>query len=41
MPYFLSHPTAVEVAVRDGHAVLIRPRVSPRDLLDAQIAPRW
>jgi len=41
MPYFLSHPSAVEVAVRDGHAVLIRPRVSPRDLLDAQIAPRW
>ncbi len=41
MPFFLSHPTAVEVAVRGGHACLIRPRVSPRDLLDGQIAPRW
>ncbi len=41
MPFFLSHPTAVEVAVRDGHACLIRPRVSPRDFLDQQIAPRW
>jgi diaminopimelate decarboxylase len=41
MPYFLSHPTAAEVAVRGGHAHLIRPRVSPRELLDAQIAPRW
>jgi diaminopimelate decarboxylase len=41
MPFFLSHPTAAEVAVRAGHACLIRPRVSPRDLLDAQIAPRW
>lgn len=41
MPFFLSHPTAVEVAVRGGHACLIRPRVSPRELLDQQIAPRW
>ena len=41
MPYFLSHPTAAEVAVRGGHAFLIRPRVSPRELLDRQIAPRW
>ena len=41
MPFFLSHPTAAEVAVRGGHAHLIRPRISPRELLDAQIAPRW
>jgi len=41
MPFFLSHPTAAEIAVRGGHACLIRPRVSPHDLLDQQIAPRW
>ena len=41
MPFFLSHPTAAEVAVRDGHACLIRPRISPSELLDRQIAPRW
>ncbi len=41
MPYFLSHPTAAEVAVRGGEARLIRPRVSPRELLDSQVAPRW
>jgi diaminopimelate decarboxylase len=41
MPYFLSHPTAAEVAVLGGHACLIRPHVSPRELLDSQIVPRW
>jgi diaminopimelate decarboxylase len=41
MPFFLSHPTAAEIAVRDGHACLIRPRISPSELLDRQIAPRW
>ena len=41
MPYFLSHPTAAEVAVLGGHACLIRPHVSPRELLDRQIVPRW
>jgi diaminopimelate decarboxylase len=41
MPFFLSHPSAAEVAVRGGHACLIRPRVAPRELLDQQISPRW
>jgi diaminopimelate decarboxylase len=41
MPFFLSHPTAAEVAVRGGQARLIRPRISPREMLDRQIAPRW
>ena len=41
MPFFLSHPTAAEVAVRDGHACQIRPRIWPSELLDRQIAPRW
>jgi diaminopimelate decarboxylase len=41
MPYFLSHPTAAEVAVLGGHSCLIRPHVSPRELLDRQIVPRW
>ena len=29
MPFFLSHPTAAEIAVRGGHACLIRPRCRP------------
>jgi diaminopimelate decarboxylase len=41
MPFFLSHPTPAEVAVRGGQARLIRPRLTPRELLEHQIAPRW
>jgi hypothetical protein len=41
MPFFLSHPTPVEVAVRGGRARLIRPRLTPGELLEHQIAPRW
>jgi diaminopimelate decarboxylase len=41
MPFFLSHPTAAEVAVRGGQARLIRPRLTPTELLDRQISPRW
>lgn len=41
MPYFLSHPTAAEVAIRGGRAELIRRRVEPEDLLAAQFLPRW
>ena len=41
MPLFLSHPTAAEVAVRGGQARLIRPGISPGELLDRQIVPRW
>jgi diaminopimelate decarboxylase len=41
MPFFLSHPTPAEVAVRGGQARLIRPRLTPEELLERQIAPRW
>jgi diaminopimelate decarboxylase len=41
MPFFLSHPTAAEVAVRDGRARLIRPRITPGELLDRQVDPDW
>jgi diaminopimelate decarboxylase len=41
MPFFLSHATPAEVAIKGGEARLIRPRMTPRELLDAQIAPRW
>jgi len=41
MPFFLSHPTAAEVAVRAGMARLIRPRITPTELLDRQIDPDW
>ena len=41
MPFFLSHPSAAEVAVRGGRAKLIRPRVMPVELLDRQLDPDW
>ena len=41
MPLFLSHPSAAEVAVSDGRAQLIRPRVTPTELLDRQLNPDW
>lgn len=41
MPFFLSHPTAAEVAVKDGRARLIRPRIAPSELLERQIDPTW
>ena len=41
MPFFLSHPTAAEVAVRGGKARLIRPRITPVELLDRQVDPGW
>jgi diaminopimelate decarboxylase len=41
MPFFLSHPSAAEVAVRDGRARLIRPRVAPVEVLDRQLNPDW
>jgi len=41
MPFFLSHPTAAEVAVRAGTARLIRQRITPTELLDRQIDPDW
>jgi diaminopimelate decarboxylase len=41
MPFFLSHPTAAEVAVDHGRAQLIRPRITPAELLDRQVDPDW
>jgi diaminopimelate decarboxylase len=41
MPFFLSHPSAAEVAVKSGRAQLIRPRVAPVELLDRQLNPDW
>ena len=41
MPLFLSHPIPAEVAVRDGRAELIRPRLDPGEWLDRQSMPAW
>jgi diaminopimelate decarboxylase len=41
MPFFLSHPTAAEVAVKSRHAKLIRQRITPTELLDRQVSPDW
>ena len=41
MPFFLSHATAAEVAVRGGRAQLIRPRMTPAEVLDRQLNPDW
>jgi diaminopimelate decarboxylase len=41
MPFFLSHPTAAEVAVKGGKAQLIRQRITPSELLDRQTNPDW
>jgi diaminopimelate decarboxylase len=41
MPLFLSHPIPPEVAVREGRAALIRPRLDPGEWLDRQLVPSW
>lgn len=41
MPWFLSHPSPAEVAVKGGRALLIRPRIEPQEMLDRQIDPDW
>jgi diaminopimelate decarboxylase len=41
MPYFLSHPTAAEIAVKGGRPQLARPRVMPTEWLDREIDPAW
>jgi hypothetical protein len=41
MPFFLSHPVPAEVAIRDGRAALIRPRLEPAEWLERQLLPRW
>ena len=41
MPLFLSHPIPPEVAIHDGRAALIRPRVEPASWLAAQVDPGW
>jgi diaminopimelate decarboxylase len=39
MPLFLSHPTPAEVALHNGQAQLIRPRMEPQAFLDQQLRP--
>ena len=41
MPYFLSHAIPAEVAVRNGRAEVIRPRVEPGEWLERQVIPAW
>ena len=41
MPLFLSHPIPAEVAIRDGRAELIRPRLDPSAFLEPQVIPAW
>jgi diaminopimelate decarboxylase len=41
MPWFLSHPTPAEVAIRGGVARLIRPHIDPVEMLDRQLQPDW
>lgn len=41
MPLFLSHPSPAEIAVRGGHAALIRPRLEPAAWLERQLLPNW
>ena len=41
MPFFLSHPSAAEVAVKGGRSQLIRPRMMPAEFLDRQLNPAW
>jgi len=41
MPLFLSHPTPAEVAINRGEARLLRPRITPLELLDRQSVPIW
>ena len=41
MPFFLSHPVPAEVALRNGQAALLRPRLEPGSWLDWQRIPAW
>jgi diaminopimelate decarboxylase len=41
MPLFLSHPMPAEVAIRDGRAMCIRPRLEAETWLDGQAIPDW
>jgi diaminopimelate decarboxylase len=41
MPFFLSHPTPAEVAVKDGRAELIRAPITAADVLRQQRQPLW
>ena len=36
MPFFLSHPVPAEVAIKEGRAWLLRPRLDPATWLDWQ-----
>jgi diaminopimelate decarboxylase len=39
MPLFLSHPIPAEIAIRDGTAAMLRPRLEPHTWLDLQMLP--
>jgi diaminopimelate decarboxylase len=39
MPFFLSHALPVEVAIRGGRAMLLRPRLEPETWLEWQRLP--
>jgi len=41
MPFYLSRPAPAEVAVRNGHPELIRPRIGAEEWLDRQVLPAW
>jgi diaminopimelate decarboxylase len=41
MPLFLSHPVPAEVAISDGRAALLRPRIEPSTWLQTQRLPAW
>jgi diaminopimelate decarboxylase len=41
MPLFLSHAIPAEVAVRNGRAAVIRPRMDPSEWLERQVIPGW
>ena len=41
MPLFLSHPSPAEVAIRDGQAACVRPRIEPTRWLEDQSIPDW
>jgi len=41
MPFFLSHPIPAEIAVRDGRAALLRPRLEPTTWLNWQAIVEW
>ena len=41
MALFLSHPTPAEIALKGGRAEMIRPPITPADVLEHQRQPLW